>query len=475
VRGKRRQRRVSKSGRPQAAPAERTGVWASLGPRSAAALFAAALVLRLWYVFSIWGTRCFLHPMTEGRRYLAWAAALRDGAGLDLPFDEAPGYALALAALGGGAERVAVLQAVLGSATVVGLAFIAAYVSRDRVIGWLTGALAAAYGPFLLAAGEVVPSTLFLGALVFATLATLAAACPHPRRPRLWWGIASVAWALTLVVRSEAVVALPFVALYARRARGRRALAAVLLAPLLTMGAMAAVTGVKTGHAVPLTIGGGLNLWLGNHAESDGINPFPSPSQDAELEAMRASVGSDVGEEDWRLGLAAVGSMRQRPLAAAALLAKKTLLVLSPVELPNTNDVAWQARQSSLFLAWPVFPFDFALVLALALFSRPRLSSLRAFGPLGAGVATIGLVTCALFLSNGRFRLPVVLPLLVLAACGARRLLDRESWRRPGQALRLGASLLGVLVLLHLDLFGLRRYVIPELEANAALCDRAEP
>jgi tetratricopeptide (TPR) repeat protein len=166
--------------------------------------------------------------------------------------------------------------------------------------------------------------------------------------------------------------------------------------------------------------------------------------------------------------------MAARPVAAAGLLGKKALLAFSPVELPNTNDVEWQAAQSPLFRAWPWLPFDFTWLLALSIAAAPQLRSMREHAPLAAGVALVGLVTCALFLSSARFRLPIVLPLVVLAAVGARRLVERATWRPGPAALRSVAPALLVLVFLRVDVFGLRRYSIPELETNAGMCARSD-
>jgi hypothetical protein len=447
-------------------------VWQKV--RAPSAIFVAAVFLRAWYVLCARSSPCFDHPMTEAANYLGWAAALRSGSGLQLPFDEGPLYPLLLAALGGGAERIVWLQVLLGGATAVVMGGVVGCVTQDRRAGAIGGALIAAYGPLILHASEVGPATVFITLLAVAMLVTLTATSPVVRRPRVWLAGTSLVWGLALACRSEAILALPFVGLFVLKRTGRRrAAGAALFVSLGYMTAMTAATWIDTGHAVPLTVGAGLNFWAGIHPDADGILPFPSARQVAEQDLIHRQAGDDVTKEDRLYVAASLHFIRQAPFAATARIFKKGLLALQPDELPNTISIEWQRAQSRLFAIWPIFPFDLGLLWALAVLAFPVVPGIRSSWLLLAGVGLVGLAAPMLAQSCGRFRLPMILPVVVLAASGARRLTLRSEGRDLRTQIPQWALAAAVYVLPRLDPFGLRAYFIPELEVNAAICERA--
>ena len=422
-----------------------------------AAVFAAALALRAAYLFSIRGAYFFDHLTTEPLRYHGWAQALLDGkAPLAPPFDEAPGYVALVAAVFGLAGRqvfaVAAAQAVLDAASCALIALFARRAGGPRA-GWIAGALAALYGPFIYFTGELVPATLMIFALAAALVAT-----PDGDAPRGRWIAAGCVWAAAILVRSEIVVAVPLVAGYA----GRRAAHWVLLSPALLVAVSLSVNYASSGHLVPLSVGAGVNLWLGNNPLADGVSPFLNGPLAATAQEVSAHA-RDAVEADRGFTALALVALHEHPGQLARLALRKLLWTFADRELPNTCDLEWEKSHSFLF--HPFFPLRLGLVLPLAAAGAFLLRSRRLLLLLLAPAA-IALVTSVLFFTNARFRLPLALSALPLAAIA----LDRapELIRAP----RLWIALAAGLLLAWLDFDGVRGYRIPQLDVNTGVLER---
>jgi hypothetical protein len=395
-------------------------------------VFALALLVRILYVVSIRHAFFFDHLVTEPAFYDGWARAIVAGeVPVHLPFDEAPGFAyfvaLVYAITGRSLLAVVIVQAVLGA---FACAVIAAVARRcgGALAGWLAGGIAALYGPFIYFTGQLEPATLAVCATSLALVATPAADAP-PRR----WVLAGGAWALAIVVRSELVLAVPFVIAHAWLTAGRRMAARAALAPGALLVLSLAANTVTSGHPVLLTTGGGVNLWLGNNPEADGVNPFVHGQLAAVVQEVEASTADPVERDR---------AFRARARLSAGLLLKKLVWTFSSRELPNAADIHWETEQSWVYHR-PWFPLTFALVLPLALagaihFSRRWRDHVVLLGPVAAALAA-----CIVFFTCARFRLVMMPSLIVLASCALEPL--ARSVRFPRQDPRRSARLaLGV-------------------------------
>lgn len=429
-------------------------------------LFAAAFLLRLLYLLSIRNAYFFHHLQTEALRYHQWAMLILDAATPPHPpFEQSPGYAYFVAAiytvLGRRVFAVAAVQALLDATSGVMIAAAARHWFGPRA-GIIAGLLAATYGPLIYFTGEEVPATLF----VFVTMLAMNVAL------RRRWTLAGALWGLALVVRSETLLAFPWVLLDAWR-RGRQSGTARVLVPLL--GVWAIVVGVNAAYSpklVLLTTSGGLNLWVGNNPYADGVNPFPSGPLVQIEESVRARA-ADAADWDATLRGYALAFWKDQPFAAAQLVWKKFLWTWTNRELPNTIDIDWQIGQSWLF--WPpLFPLSFGVILPLAaagamLVGREwrELSLLGALISIGVGSATI-------FFTNARFRLVMIPSLLILAAV----LLDRlprmfRQRRQARRAIVLVAIAMGVgLLAAWSNVYGVRTYQVPQIEVNIGVQER---
>jgi tetratricopeptide (TPR) repeat protein len=450
------------------------------------AIFVFALAVRALYLLSIRHAFFFEHLTTEPQRYQQWAAALLDGSARPTPpFDEAPGYLAMLAGIFGLFGRsvlpVAAAQALLDAGTCAMLGTLAGRCGGPRA-AWLAGGLAALYGPMIYFTGALVPATVMLFAVSAAMLATpvdtrltpeaeILEARP-PARGR--WLLAGFAWSAALLVRSEIVLALPLVFLWAAKCGGRRALARVCAAPLCFLLGSLLLNHSTSGRWVPLTTGGGVNAWLGNNPDADGVNPFVHGPLNQVVSEIEATTRDPI-EADRAFLARALEFVRAQPAAAARLVLRKALWTLTDRELPNTSDPDWETAQSWLFRA-PGFPLRFGVIAVLAAAGTVLLRQRRLLLWLAAPIA-IGLGTSVLFFTNGRFRFALLATLIPLAAIaldelieGVARLVDPSKRAQltmsPPAALRLLAPPLVAAAISYSSFDGVRAYRLAQIDTN---------
>lgn len=435
----------------------------------ALAIGAAALAVRLVYVLSLFGDASFEDLQLNAERYDLWARMILDGRAPTAPFEQAPGYpyflSFVVALLGDGVRVIAILQAALDAVACALLASIA-FRLGGRSAGLATGMLAIASAPLIYFSAEVLPATLFVFCLVLMQAAVL---LPYPRR---WLGAGS-ALALAYLVRGEALLAVPVLAYVAFRMDGRRALAAALGPWVCAAVLLIAVNLGGDGPFVWSTTSSGVNLWLGNHAHADGVNPFFGPDQQAMDREVRSQART-AAEASEKFSSAAMRFWSDQPTQALALAWKKLVWTFTHRELPNDVDIERKRASSPLF-AVPGLPFGFGLLFVLACVGLSSAAS--AMGPLRLIVwlpAWVGVITCVVFFTNARFRLPLQPTLLLLAGLGAAHWFER--WRRRSVAT---PELVRAVVIIALasawtwgNWYGVHAYRIPQIDVNQGVALR---
>jgi hypothetical protein len=432
--------------------------------RAAVFTFFGAFAVRLLYVLSIHHAPFFQHLQTEPLHYHQWASLILAGRAPSAPFEQSPGYAYFVAVVyalfGASATAVALVQALLDAVTCSLLVVIAARWFGARA-GIIAGALAVVYGPFVYFAGELLPSTLY----TFTSVAAIAAGAV---------GVSTVAgclWASALFVRSEVVLAVPFVLFDAWIRGGRRALWNTAAPLLVGVAILVGVNAAGSGQFVLFTTSAGVNLWLGNNPDADGVNPFVYGPLKRVADQVRATAPNGVDADRIFRGYAGT-FIRNDTDQALRLLWKKFLWTLNDRELPNSDDIEWVTAQSWLF--WrPVFPLSFGMLLPFACVGAIWLGrQWRECAPL-AGLLTSGLVTGIVFFTNARFRLILVPPILLLAAVAFDRLpailaacQERRAVSGAAAAFTVGA------IIAWGNFYGVRTYRIPQLSVNAGVVER---
>jgi 4-amino-4-deoxy-L-arabinose transferase-like glycosyltransferase len=403
-----------------------SGAWGLL------AIAVVALVLRIVFLSGASHHPVETHLELDPAIHDANAWALASGQDPEPgPYFRAPLYTHALAlvySLAGHSPNAARLaQAALGALTVLLIGWIAARLGGTRA-GWIAAALAAVYPPLVFFTGELVSATLEV-ALTAASLYLTLRAGDRPRAP---WIAAAAGFALSLSAITRPTV-LPFAIAAAvwlmARGAGTRSVALYLAAALSLPLAVTARNAIVGKDAVFIASQGGINFYVGNHAGADGTTPdvpgagsgmgatHDAPARIASAAMGRALKPSEVSSYWFGRG---VDFWVKRPLQATRLYVRKVLLVWNRRELPNVVDQQFFAPAYSWLYRVPIWP-GFAILAPIALAvvwrERGRGSLLLLY------LATTTAATAAFFVCD-RFRLPLVLGVIPLAALGIDRVVS---------------------------------------------------
>jgi tetratricopeptide (TPR) repeat protein len=443
-------------------PATRAAAWPS--PRTARwlalAIVALAFGLRVAYVLQSRASPYFDAPDMDPLFHLEWARAWASGeAFTEEAYFRAPLYpwflGLCLRLFGESLLVPRLIQAALGASTVWTCWWIGRRGFGERV-GLLGALFAAVYWVSIYFEGELLVESLSVP-LSFAALAVSLDLWERPAWKRA--ALAGMLFGLSAIARPNVLALMPFLAAWlwvAARRAGRpwlapvAALALGTLAPILPVTLRNAIVG---GEPVLIATQAGVNLWIGNNPTSDGSTAIVPGTRAgwwegyhdaialAEREAGRELSAGEVSRHYGRKGW---GFLVDDPARALAHLAWKLRLFALGWELPNNTPDRFMAfRFGPILRLLPLgFVFVFPLgVLGLLACLRTRAS---ATFPLW-GYALVYSASVVVFFVNGRFRMPVMPALCVLAAFGLAWLVSLARARR-WLALGACALLLAALV-----------------------------
>jgi Tfp pilus assembly protein PilF len=291
---------------------------------------------------------------------------------------------------------------------------------------------------------------LTVGLEVFLDVLMLLVLLIGVQRGKLWlFLLASVVWGLSALTRPNVLVLAPglLIWIWIGRRLGARPLRAVPAGLVLLAGAAVVILPVTLrnriigGEWVLIATNGGVNFYIGNNPQADGEAAIvPGTRRDwqggyqdthriPELELGRRLTEVQVSDYWYRQALAWIGA---EPGAWLHLTFHKLRLFWSPLEVPNNQPIWFFARLSPASgLYWIGFPVVACLGLAgLCLLGREwrRWLLLVLF-------LVLYMATVVAFFCPGRYRLPVVPVLILLAANGLARL--PQLWRTRALA-RLG-------------------------------------
>lgn len=382
--------------------------------------------------------------------HLEWARALATGAWAppyDLlrgaPFFRAPLYPYFLAGLfslfGANTVLVRVVQIVIGSASCA-LAYGVASRCFGQRVGVTAGVLCSVYWVLAYFDAELLLPVLLV---FFALLGFLLVFIAVERRSPVLGAAAGLAFGLFSITRPNMLVFYPFAVIWlARVARSTAGRRPALLATLFAIGFAlppAAVTirnRVVADDWVVVSSQGGVNFFIGNNPESDGMQAVvPGTRQTwwggyedtvrlAEEGAGRALRPSGVSAYWFGRAFAYV---RESPASWLGLTLRKTLAFVGDPELPNNEP--YEARRGR-YRVFRAVPLSFGVLLGLFVLSIPLVAAPRRFGLPKAGedrrarrefasillqFAVIYAASIIGFFVTGRYRVP----LIPLAAAGA--------------------------------------------------------
>ncbi|MCH2104820.1 MAG: tetratricopeptide repeat protein [Planctomycetes bacterium] len=412
-----------------------------------------ALALRVGYVFEAQDNPMQQAPQMDARYHLEWAEALLSGEDHHPgPFFRAPLYPWFLAAalwLGGGSITAALLlQALLGALTTF-LTFCVARRAfpRSGPLGpCLSALLVAANWVLIYFDGELLLPALAIPLQLNALLQTLALG--EERRPRQA-AITGLSWGLAAIVRPNVLAFLCALGLWEVLRRPRKALVPIMLAlgaatPILPIAAYNA----SQGDTVLISSQAGLNLWIGNNPNSDGVTavvPGTRPDwwgghRDSILQAEQAEGGPLRPSEVSRYySFRALAWAMEKPGDFIEHQLFKLRLLIAHRELGNNADVDFVAQRFSMIMR--ALPPSFALLFGLGLTGLLLGICRRELRPAIPAYLTIYAATIVAFFVCSRFRAPLI-PILACGAGHALAWLWHAARNRPKQA--LGAALCAV-------------------------------
>ena len=275
-------------------------------------------------------------------------------------------------------------------------------------------------------------------------------------------GASALAWSGSLALAAVLVVKLAL-------EKGRRGAAAVLAAGvLLPILASLSHNLIVSGDFVPLTTSFGVNLFIGNNAASDGMDPFRfGEANRVRIEADRLRL-SGKQRSDFFAGEARKFISRQ-PGAWFRLEGRKLLISVAATPVNNNADIAerraaWKRFFVAVLGFGIVFPLAAAGAVAAARDDRKALL-------LAAGYASF-LVIPLVFFACERFRLPGIALLVPLAAYGVEMLVRYARGRQFARLALPAAALVAAAAVSNVDFLGLRTYEMPSITANKAYVAR---
>lgn len=433
------------------------------------AIFLIALGVRLPYLAALARTPFLTHPTLDPRLYDGWAQRIAAGEWLGREvFFANPLYPYWLGVLytafGRNLWLVHLLQHVLGSLAAALLAWLGVRL-WDRRVGWVAGLGAAFYAPFVFHEGTLMIESVapFLATVALA-LAVIAGECRTPGASLA----AGIAHGVFVLARPN-LTPLASAGWVARG--GRRALVPAVLVLIGTMLAIAPVTirnWIVSRTFVPITAHGGEAFYVGNHPGSDGYGTQPNfvdSGPMTEHESYRQEASRILGREltlaessdYWRRR--ALDFIREKPAQYLGLLARKGYLFFHAYE-KGDNHSFYAMRDAVPYLRW--IPLGFGWILPFAVLgcwvSRSAWGRIGIV-PLFAATYAVGVI---LFFVTARYRLPVVPPILLLAASGAVWGWDALRARRTREVLAAAGAMAAVALLLNLP----SRLVVPEDQAT---------
>ncbi len=424
----------------------------------------------------------FDNPSVDSRWHLLWARQLAEGGWIgNSIFYRAPLYPYLLGIFftifGENLWLIRIGQAVLGSVTAV-LVFLLGRRLFDRRIGAAAGLIWAFWATTIYYESELLIPVLIIPLNLWA-IYRLAGAVQQKRwniRDALItgviFGLSAIARPNILIV-AAALVPWVFWRFPVSRRRHKSLwlpICAFLAGLSLPIAPVTIYNAMAGGDFVPISYQGGINLYLGNNPESDGLTMIlPEVRLDETVdwtEFVRTTDSIAMVISGKRLKPSEISnfwmgrtieSVMADPVAEILLLGKKLFYFWSGFENGDNTDIYRHAEYSRLLKIglwhWYIW-FPFGIISALGLWG---IWSTRREGravELGSLFVLVYMLSVVGFLVTARHRLPVVPVVIIFAAAGTARLFTRLKKRGTvGRKILAAGSVAGLLVIVNLNLF----------------------
>ncbi len=434
------------------------------------AVWGFALAIRLVYLWQIHGSPYLGLRLGDGIEYHAWAQSIARGDWLGHGvFYQAPLYpyflALVYRLLDDSVTTVRLIQSLLGACSCTLLAAAGVKIFGRR--GALAGVLLAVFPPAIFLDSLIEKSA--LATFLAAALLALISAPAERMTLRRWLALGVTLGLLSLTRENALVLAVPLLCWIAigpfpGTARARVAPALVFLAGCALILLPVGLRNLAVGGEFHLTTSQfGPNFYIGNHAGAEGTyaalvvghGSVKDEREDATRLAEQAA-GRRLGPGDvsdfWTNR--ALDYIRSEPASWLKLTVRKIALTFNSIEITDTESQNVYAEESWLLK----IPFDFGLLFGMAAMGVVlTAASWRRIWFLYAILATYAL-SVALFYVFARYRFPIVLILMLLAAGGLVEVFDRVKLRRYRTLAAPAAAAALAIAISHLPLDDPHRY-----------------
>ncbi|HMF93151.1 MAG TPA: tetratricopeptide repeat protein [Vicinamibacterales bacterium] len=353
---------------------------------------------------------------------------------------------------------VRLVQIVLGTGAVVCI-FVTADEWFGRRAAWIAGALATLTGVFTFYESLILQTALdpFFTAAALACL-TIAL----KREDRRWSALAGLTFGIQVSNRPN--VALPALAIALLLAATRRwqAAAAFSIAAALALVPITLRNIVVSGDWSPVTAShGGLNFYIGNNADADGsygaipgVTPDVKGQQEDTRRVAERATGhalDDAGVSSYFYGLGWTW-VREQPMAAARLLARKIALVFSAKYLWLNYSYPFFAYDEHTLLRamvvgpWLLIPLGLVGLVGFLGALKRALPETRSAYLIWASFVPIYAIAVAAFYVSDRYQLPILVPLCAGAGAALDAVAVAVAERRWRSLLVPGAVIVALLI-----------------------------
>jgi tetratricopeptide (TPR) repeat protein len=404
-------------------------------------IFLAAFLIRLIYLLQFRSSPYFYFPMVDEQWHYQWAKEIIGGNfwGSEAYF-RGPLYPYLLAFLlkitGDSIFWSRLLQMILPSIS-ASLIYLIGRLILSKEVGIIAGLGFALYGTMIFYDAMFLIESLFITLNLWGIYLMLKC---H-REPSLKiWALTGLIFGLSAITRPNILLLTPLFLLwiYMSLSEIRERFKRLALPGIFLLAMMIPILGVTlrnylvTGEAILISSQGGVNLYIGNNPDAEGLTMLmPELELDESLPwteftaATRAAAEKEAGrtltagEESSFWSRKAWRFIAENPGKFLGLTFKKLVYLCVGFENSDNQDIYFSRQYSSLYAAllWKkiiYFPYGLLFPLALAgIFAgwrlRKELSLLYLF--------TVGYIpTIILFLVTARHRLPLVPFLLIFAA-----------------------------------------------------------
>ncbi len=446
--------------------------------RIALGLFAAALILRLIFIYNISDMPTFDQPLMDEGYHIQLTDDILSGELLPKsPFYRAPLYPYSLALLRLATDdnlfAVRVIQATLGSLLPVILFLFGMRMFRRKVA--LTAAIIAVFYPtFIYYDASLLITSLMTILSVLVVWQTLRA----ERRPTLGRFVGlGLLIGLTALARPNVLFYLPALSLWFwfvirqqfhnKLTNALVSYVFVVFSAIVVIAPVTVHNWVTSGEFIPISWQGGYNFYLGNNHQATGWSATAPGIQSswqggyldainiAQTEAGRRLNEKEIDEYWWGRGW---DEVRERPGATFTLFLKKLRFLVNGFEIPNNQSLyivePFSPIAEALFARTPLFvPFGLVAPFALlGLFFIMRRA--REHLPLLLFIASYSL-SMVLFFVCTRYRQPLIPFAILLGAYGFYELLDMYKCKKWKSFAPYMLALIGLFVFTNYDFVGI--------------------